>query len=125
MMEIYSLTNLKTPAYTKAQTVNFKNQKKIGLNSSIYGYEYSGSVAPNYQYYGNIKIDSNLNCELNYRSIVGTLNKKFSNPEEQINALYKIMLDNNFDTIKLKTPAEIPIGGGSSSLSVISNGNKY
>ncbi|MCB2340910.1 leucine-rich repeat domain-containing protein [Clostridium estertheticum] len=42
--DIYKLNDLSKTAFTQAQTANFNNQRKIGLNSSVYGYEYSGKV---------------------------------------------------------------------------------
>lgn len=111
-------------------TITVKDIKNINNDFNINYSFSSGSVSPQYAYNGSIKIDSNLNCELNYYTYKDgkkTLNKKFNISEEQKNKLYKLMVDNQFSTkewIALDR-YRIPVGGGTSSLSGILKENKF
>ena len=42
--DIYLLSDLSKPAYTRLETANFARQKLIGLHSSNYGYELTGKI---------------------------------------------------------------------------------
>lgn len=111
-------------------TITVKDIKNINNDFNINYSFSSGTVSPEYAYNGSIKIDSNLNCELNYYTYKDgkkTLNKKFNISEEQKNTLYKLMVDNQFSTKEWRglENYRIPVGSGPSSLSGILNENKF